>query len=153
MWPTYRLHLRTIILHLVGLYKLFRWHLGFISHFGTNNYYHLPTMLREGNVFTGVCYVTTTHDALDLIVQPPSKHGTWGPRKSRLPLQTWDIWTLRTPLVTSVQTYSLDLTVPDPYLPNLPPPVLTSVGHWSMYSWQAGGTHPTGILSCSIQII
>ena len=30
-----------------------------------------------------------------------------------------------------------------------PPPVLTSSGgHWNTYSWQAGGMHPTGMLSC-----
>ena len=29
------------------------------------------------------------------------------------------------------------------------PGVLTpSGGHQNMYSWQAGGTHPTGMLSC-----
>ena len=28
------------------------------------------------------------------------------------------------------------------------PQVLTSGGHQSMYSWQAGGTHPTGMCSC-----
>ena len=28
-----------------------------------------------------------------------------------------------------------------------PPPVLTSGGHWSIYSWQADGTDPTGRLS------
>ena len=33
------------------------------------------------------------------------------------------------------------------YLP--PPPVLTpSGGHQNRYSWQADGTHPTGMLSC-----
>ena len=30
-----------------------------------------------------------------------------------------------------------------------PPPVLTpSGGHWNTYSWQAGGMHPTWMLSC-----
>ena len=28
--------------------------------------------------------------------------------------------------------------------------VLTSGSHWSTYSWQAGGTHPTGLLSCTM---
>ena len=31
-----------------------------------------------------------------------------------------------------------------------PPPVLTSGGHRSKYGFQAGGTHPTGMLSCFI---
>ena len=31
-----------------------------------------------------------------------------------------------------------------------PPVVLTSGSHWSTYSWQAGGTHPTGMLSCTM---
>ena len=30
----------------------------------------------------------------------------------------------------------------------LSPPVLTSGGHWSIYIWQAGSTHHTGMLSC-----
>ena len=33
--------------------------------------------------------------------------------------------------------------------PYLHPMVLTSSGgHRNMYDWQAGGTHPTGMLSC-----
>ena len=33
-----------------------------------------------------------------------------------------------------------------------PPPVLTpGGGHQNMYGWHAHGTHPTEILSCSIQ--
>ena len=50
------------------------------------NHYCPTTMLREGNVFTGVCVsvcphggprVTITHDALDLTVQALScRHGT-----------------------------------------------------------------------------
>ena len=37
----------------------------------------------------------------------------------------------------------------DPLTPS--PLVLTSGGHQSTYSWQAGGTHPTGMLSSSIK--
>ena len=45
----------------------------------TNCYYRLPTKLREGNVFTGVClsvgqgdpHVTITDDALDLTPLAP----------------------------------------------------------------------------------
>ena len=39
---------------------------------------------------------------------------------------------------------------------NSPPPpridflLVTSGGHQSTYSWQVGGTHPTGMLSCCI---
>ena len=32
-----------------------------------------------------------------------------------------------------------------------PPPVLTPNGNYhNTYDWQAGGTHPTGMLSCCI---
>ena len=34
-----------------------------------------------------------------------------------------------------------------------PPPVLTPSGsHHNTYGWKAGGTHPTGIFSCSLMI-
>ena len=70
----------------------------------------------------------------------PCRHGT--------PHQLWPCFPL---LVTSsgyhwrsVQTCSLDLIVQPPTLPS----VLTSSGHRSKYSWQAGSIHPTGMLSC-----
>ena len=63
--------------------------------------------------------MTNSYDALDLIVQAP-------------PFQTWDVGT------------------PWPWFlgPHcIGPMVLTSGGHHSMYGWQAGGTHPTIMLS------
>ena len=113
-----------------------------------------PTKLREGNVYTRVClftggggpYVIITHDALVLTVHAlhagvPScpldiRHGTLlAPRH-----QTWDQPPTPMPLLVisgghhwrPVQICSLEDT------PHPPPPA----------RWQAGGTHPTGMLPC-----
>ena len=111
------------------------------------DYYHPPTKLLEGNVFSHVClsfcshrgpHVTITHDALDLSVQsplglPPSPgHGDppkFQPPKPAPPnMGHGDPLTPAPLIVTSgghhwrpVQTYSLDLTVQPP------PPVLTDI--------------------------
>ena len=89
----------------------------------------------EGDVFTGVCLFTGGRLSRSL----EKSHG-WLP----LAPLAWDINTLPLhPLIvtsgghhwTLVQTCS-------------PPPVLTSSGgHRNTYSWQVGGTHPTGMLS------
>ena len=118
--------------------------------------YRPPTELREGNVFYRVClsfclsmggsHVTITY-ALDFTVHsllpPPHPHirrGTPpasgpGPGPTPLPL-TSDGQHLR-----PVQTCSLE----DDPTPNRHFLVATS-----MYGLQAGGTHPTGIPSCSL---
>ena len=111
---------------LIRLYPLVEWYI-----------YRLPTKLRENKVFIGAYLFTkwggglhqaTTHDALDLT------HTRYGH-------QTWDL-----PLLISggqhlrpVQTYSLE----DPLS-------LSDIWwwHWGTYALQAGGTHPTGMLSC-----
>ena len=72
------------------------------------NIYHPPTKLRKGNVFSRVCpsvipsmggpHVTITHDALDLIVQPPHiRHGD--------PLPRHQIWV---PLASHIWWSSLE---------------------------------------------
>ena len=85
-------------------------------------------------LFTGGPHVTIAHDALNLTIQPS------GPR----PLDMRHGIPLRPLLVTSggyrlipIQVCSLDD----------PPLVLTS-GDRRTYGWQAGGTHPTGMLCC-----
>ena len=71
--------------------------------------------------------MTIIHDALDLTVQPPSRHETWGPPASDI------CW-------SSLETCSKLFNGPHC---TWPLPVLTSGGHWSTYGW-----HPTGMLSC-----
>ena len=72
------------------------------------------------------------------LVQSPYRHRTWGPLPmSHTPRHgTWDIW------LPSLETCS-NLFI-GPHCTGLVP-VLTS---GRMYSWQAGTTHLTGMLSC-----
>ena len=115
------------------------------------NIYHPPTKLRKGNVFSRVCpsvipsmggpHVTITHDALDLIVSPPtSDMGTPSPDiRSGYPF-----------LVTSgghhwrhVHTCSSE------------DPSRSNIWWWlSKHIWsaQVGGTHPTEVLSCLFSV-
>ena len=61
--------------------------------------------------------------------------------------QRWDLNTLPHPplLTCGAHTWRLVQTC---LLEDLPPPPLTPRGdHRNTYGWQAGGTHPTGILS------
>ena len=87
--------------------------------------------------------MTITHDALEFIVPPPipPKHGTWVPPNpiwglGTYPYPTTDIWW------SSLENCSNLFTLgPTPAL------ILThSGGHQDMYGWQAGGTHPIGML-------
>ena len=64
-----------------------------------NTHYHLPTKLRECNVFSHVCqsfwpwgsHVTITHDALDLTIQRPLYiQGT--PSPGPIPLYRDQLW-------------------------------------------------------------
>ena len=101
-------------------------------------------------------HMTITQDALDLTVQPSPRHQI----RDHLALQPgltspWTSDPQPHPMVvtsgfqdyTTAQTSSLEDT------PGPSPPILTSDGCLSTYSWQAGGTHSTGILSClSLQL-
>ena len=110
-------------------------------------FYRRPTKLREGNAFSNVClftgrrglHVTITHDTLDLTVQghhqaPASpRHGTSlkGLPKSPYP----------SPLLLT--TDGQDGTCRG-----------TPIGADIVgYGWEAGGKHPTGMLSCSLIIL
>ena len=51
--------------------------------------------------------------------------------------------------VQGVSTHCLYILDMGSEIPTLPPLVLTPSGsHQNTYGWQAGGTHPTGMLSC-----
>ena len=101
----------------------------------------------------GVPHVTITHGALDLTVQPPPplclppSPNIW-PGTSHTRPQTLDLGS-HLPLTSCnqhwrpVQTCSLEY----------PPEVTSGGGHWSTYDLQAGGTHPTGMLSFVFQSI
>ena len=70
---------------------------------------------------------------------PPPRHGTSIPYSSIPP--TTDNWWSSLDTCPNLFTWG-----PTSHPP--PPPVLTpSGGHRNTYSWQAGGTHPTGMLS------
>ena len=99
-----------------------------------------------------VCHSVNTspcdhyHDPFDLTVQglPPSWTSDMGHPHPQIchgtppapaPLPASDIW-----WPSPVQTCSLE---------DLHPTVIKSAGHhWSTYGWQAGGAHPTEMLSC-----
>ena len=96
---------------------------------GKHGYYHPQTKLWEGNVFTGVCPsfysagVMVHH--IHYVIGHPSP---W----------TWELG----------PTLSINLLTWGPTPP--------SQRYWHLvvatktYGWQAGGTHPTGMLSCFI---
>ena len=92
---------------------------------------------------------TITHDRLDLTLQGPSPPGG-GTSLHRDPTHPeWDL-TVHGPSTSDtwwprLDTYSNLFTWGTPS-----PPVLTSSGYWNRYSWQADGTHPTGMLSSYI---
>ena len=113
--------------------------------------YRPPTKLREGNVFTGICilmgrgssHVTITHDALASLYRPLTlshQHQNWDiPPFSDIRLGTYhlatDIWQQTLETCLNLFTWG--------------PPGVTSGGVCqSTYGLQAGGTHPTGMLSC-----
>ena len=105
--------------------------------------YHPQMKFGEGNVFTGVClpgYVTSNKswDRSHGRIPQLSRHQSWGPN----PSPTSDVWWW------SLKTCS-NLFMWGP----TPPPGVTSSGgnwNWSTYGFQAGGMHPTGMLSCYI---
>ena len=104
-----------------------------------NGYYHPPTKLWQGNVFSRVCPsfcpggVLCDHYPWCIRLQrtgtlPP----THGPRPMLLTSRSQD--RRRIQLV---------------HLRTLPSLVVTSGSYSSRYGGQAGGMHPTGMLSCS----
>ena len=115
------------------------------------DYYRSPTMLWEGNVFTDVCVSICSQGAGSLCDHYPWYIGhhcksppiPWtsdlGPPPPTSDLDPQpppsDIWWL------SLKTCS-NLFIWEH------PGSTSGGGHWSMYSLQAGGTHPPGILSC-----
>ena len=124
------------------------------------------TTLQEGNVFTGIYPsrgIGTSH-ALRYRSQgtPPPRHQTWAPTPQppfprhrtwapphspgHLPPCCWHL------VVTIGDLFKLGhLRTTPPPTPS--PPVLTSNdGYRKTYGWQAGGAHPTGMLSCSCMI-
>ena len=126
-------------------------------HIFTILHFYLPqTKLWECNVFTGVCYSVWgwggNAQMAPGYLPPPPRDMEPGYLP---PTCAWDLgaYTPSPLLLTSgghhwkpVQTWSLE-DLPPP----LPPVLTSSGGHWNMYSWQAGGTHPTGMLSCSLR--
>ena len=93
--------------------------------------------------------MTITLDALDLTVQPSPRHQI----RDHLALQPG----LTSPWTSDPQYHPMVVTsgfqdyptAQTSSLEDTPlPPILTSDNCLSTYSWQAGGTHSTGILSC-----
>ena len=93
-------------------------------------------------------HVTITHNPMDLTVQdsppPPSsnpsslRHQTWRPLELAPPAS--DIWWPSLEICSSLSLVT-------------PLTVLTSGGQSTYsYSWQEGGTHPTGMLSCLMYV-
>ena len=111
-------------------------------------YYRPQTRLREGNVFTDVC-LSMGDDGSNIkcIMGYVTRwYGTYRERSGRVPPghQTWrpppsEIW------CWSLKTCS-NLFTWDPPLPG----ARSGRGHWNQitYGFQAGSTHPTGMLSC-----
>ena len=104
--------------------------------------YYPPMKLWEGNVFSHMClsvYPSTECSPCDhypWCIGPLGPPRTWGPASPAS--ENW--W-------QSLVTYSNVFT----WGPT-PTPSGTDIwwhGHRSMYCWQAGGTHPTGMLSCN----
>ena len=137
------------------------------------NNYRLPTKLQEGNVFTGVCL-----SMMWVFLVPGPLWGrmsTQGMGMSGISIQggeylgsvcpglsTWgeypvlSTWEVSTQGGVSSQGLS---TQWDEYFGDSTwrwvsqgvgalPLVTPSGSHQNMYSWQAGSTHPTGMLSC-----
>ena len=108
--------------------------------------------LREGNIFSRVCladhrgcHVTITHDALDLTTQGPPLCTETQSRPHPLyrdplacPLQTW--------ACSNLFRLDLALQVPSPHPLDMFKLFVMSL--WSTYGRQAGGWHPTRMLSC-----
>ena len=104
--------------------------------------------------------VGTSHTSWDrphVRVPPPlpSRHQTWGPTPffpwtsdllGTYPLPATDIWwlSLRPVQICSIE----DLLHCSPPPPTNPLVLVSSGGHRNTYGWQAGGTHPTGMMSC-----
>ena len=68
----------------------------------------------------------------------PPPRTPWIPDMGPTPSPAADIWW------SSLETCSNLFA----WGPTPPPVLISSGGHWNTYSWQAGGTHPTGMLSC-----
>ena len=80
--------------------------------------------------------VNITHDALDLTVQAP-----WPQISDMSPLLLVPDSLLVTSGAITGDLFKLVHL-------RTPPLVLTSGGHRSIFIWQVGGKHPTGMLSC-----
>ena len=101
------------------------------------HFYHLPTKLRETNVFTGVCH--SVHGERDM------SNGREYPPTS----QMWHL--ISTPPPSPFITEDLLKLVQHDRTTYPPPPplILTPSGaHQNTYCWQVGSTHHTGMLSC-----
>ena len=68
-----------------------------------------------------------------------SDHQPWDPHPP--PRQTWD------PPAINIWWPSLE-NCSNLFIRGSPPPPVLRSGGWSSYGWQAGGMHPTGMLSC-----
>ena len=106
-----------------------------------NDIYRPQTKFREGNVFRGVCRSFCSGEG----GSPCDHYPDMGPGYLHPPGH--EAWVLtHPPLLTSgghywrpVQTF---------HLRTYPPVLTSSGGQQNTYSWQAGGTHPTEMLSC-----
>ena len=98
-----------------------------------NFYYCPPTELPEGNAFSRVCHSVCPWGVF------PCDHYLWclGLHCIAPPPTATDMWQ------PTLDTCS-DLFTWGP----LHSGVTSGGGHWSKYSLQLGGTHPTGMLSC-----
>ena len=114
------------------------------------SYYHPPTKLWEGNVFSHACLsrrvpmwplhmmqLTSPYRDHSLALTPslktPSGHGT----------------SLYSPVVSGIWWPRLKTCLN--FLMWAPPRVVTSGGYW--YCWQAGGTYSTGMVSCMTHVM
>ena len=124
------------------------------------NHYRLQMKLQEGNVFTvshsvhRVMEVGVSHASWDRYMIGYSLPWTSGLRNYSL-LSDIRIGTLPPPpdiRAHPTDTWQSSLkTCSNVFIWEPTPPVLTSsAGHRNMYGWQAGSTHPTGMLSCSM---
>ena len=69
-------------------------------------------------------------------------------RRWPLPMMHWNMGTCTTDIWWSSLDTCSNLFTWGPNTPLPPAVVISTGGHWNMYSWQADGRHPTGMLSC-----
>ena len=101
----------------------------------STSFYHPPTKLRNGNVFSHVCRSVCSHGI-------PCDHYPWciGPHHPGH-VQTCSTWTS---LYREASNPTLCPWTPSP---GPTPGHVQTCSLWSRYDWKVGGWHPTGMLS------